>query len=219
MKNLSIAQEYLLCSLNKKGKLPSLSTEIPVCVLASGLIELLASKCIKADEKNYVSVIGDLSGEQVYLKSLYDSLNISKPMKIRKIAEEYIIGLTGRKMTGLVTDIGNSLADKSCVKAEKGGIFGNKDCFIPDTNEVDKVIQKIRAELLESGTMSDETAALVSLLDKSNQIKKYFSKYESEQLKIRLNEIKNTPSDQLVKQMIDYIEEIIAIIAAISATH
>ncbi|MCG9969589.1 GPP34 family phosphoprotein [Pelotomaculum terephthalicicum JT] len=80
------------------------------------------------------------------------------------------------------------------------------------------MIQKIRAELLENGTISDETVALVSLLEKSHQIKKYFSKYESEQLKARLKEIKEAPSNQLVKQMVDYVDMIIAVtaVAAIS---
>lgn len=219
MKDLSITQEYSLCSLNEKGKLPALSKEIPVCVLASGLIELLASNCIQVDEKNKVCVIGNLNEGQVYLKSLFDWLNESKPMKIEKIAKEYTMTFTGKRLNALVTDVGNSLADRGCVTSEKGGIFGSKFCFIPNSDEVDKVIQKIRAELLESGTMSDETVALVSLLDKSNQVKKYFSKYESEHLKARLKEIKEDPSNQLVKQMMDYVDTIIAVIAVISTVH
>ncbi|MCG9969594.1 hypothetical protein L9W92_16445 [Pelotomaculum terephthalicicum JT] len=38
------------------------------------------------------------------------------------------------------------------------------------------MIQKIRAELLENGTISDETVALVSPLEKSRQLKKYLSR-------------------------------------------
>ncbi len=219
MKNLSITQEYLLCSLNEKGKLPVLNSEIPVCVLAGGLIELLASNCIKADEKNKISVVGKLSEDQFYLKSLFDSLNKSKPIKIEEIANEYVLSFTGKRMNTLLTDIGNSLAGKGCATNEKYGFFGNKSGFVPNSEEVDKVIQKIRAELLESGTVSEETAALVSLMDKSNQIKKYFSKYESEQLKARLTEIKKAPSSQFIKQMIDYVNEIVAVFTAITVTH
>lgn len=221
MKDLSISQEYVLCSLNEKGKFPALSTEIPVCVLAGGLIELLASNCIQIDEKNKVCVIGNLSEKQFHLKSLFDWLNTSKPMKIEKITQEYSLTFTDKRLNALVTDIGNSLADRGCVTSRKGGIFGNKFYFIPNPDEVDKVIQKIRAELLENGTISDETVALVSLLEKSHQIKKYFSKYESEQLKARLKEIKEAPSNQLVKQMVDYVDMIIAVtaVAAISTAH
>ncbi|EHQ90511.1 GOLPH3/VPS74 family protein [Desulfosporosinus youngiae] len=206
MKNLSITQEYVLCSLNKKGNFPTLSIKIPVCVVASGLIELLLNNCIKIDENKKLCVISDLGAEQVYLKSLYDSLNKPKPIKIQEIALEYNLSFTSKKLNVLVADIGNSLADRDCVTPEKGGIFGNGFYFIPNPDEVDRVIQKIRAELLESGTVSDETIALVSLLEEGGQIKNYFSKYESEQLKVRLKEIKKAPSNQLLKQMLDYVD-------------
>jgi hypothetical protein len=219
MRDLTITQEYLLCSLNAKGKLSVLNKEVTVCLLASGLIELLASNCIQMDKNNKVFVTGNLSEEQVCLKSLFEWLNKSKPMKIEKIATEYTMTFTDKRLNALVTDVGNSLADRGCVTSKKGGIFGSKFCFVPNSDEVDKVIQKIRADLLESGTMSDETVALVSLLDKSNQLKKYFSKYESKQLKARLKEIKETPSNQLVKQMVDYVDTIIALIAVISTSH
>lgn len=206
MKSLSIAQEYLLCSLNKKGNLPALSITIPVCVVASGLIELMMSNCIKLDENKKFTVINDLGPEQAYLRSLFDSLNKLKLLKIKEIVNEYNLAFTNKKLHGLVTDIGNSLALRDCVTVEKGGIFRNKLSFIPNSDEVDRVIQKIRAELLESGTVSDETIALVSLLDKSKQIENYFSRYESKQLKVRLKEIRKTSSNQLLKQMMDHVE-------------
>lgn len=209
MKSLSIAQEYVLCSLNKKGNFPPLSIKIPVCVVASGLIELLISNCIKMDDNKKLCVINDLGVEQVYLKSLFDSLNKPKPIKIQDIALEYNLSFTNKRLNALVADIGNSLADRDCVTAEKGGIFRNKFYFIPNPDEVDRVIQKIRAELLESGTVSDETVALVSLLEESNQIKNYFSKYESKQLNVRLKEIKKASSNQLLKQMLDYVDSFI----------
>lgn len=119
----------------------------------------------------------------------------------------------------MVTDIGNSLAGRACVTPEKGGILAGKPRFIPNPVEVDKVIQKIRAEMLESGEMTDETIALVSLLEESYQIKRYFSVYETDQLKARLKDIREAPSNQLVKQMVDYIDKMLAVIAVIASAH
>ena len=40
MKDLSITQEYLICSLNEKGRLSNLSNEQSICLLIGGLLEL-----------------------------------------------------------------------------------------------------------------------------------------------------------------------------------
>lgn len=77
----------------------------------------------------------------------------------------------------------------------------------------------IRAELLEDGQVSDEIVALVSLLEKSGQIKKYFSKYERDQLKIRLKEIQNSDANKLVKVMVDCINTLFVVVMSTTASH
>lgn len=72
MNDLSITQEYLLCSLSDKGRLPVIGKEVSACILAGGLIELLVDGCIRIDEKKSVDVVGVLKDEQGYLRSLYD---------------------------------------------------------------------------------------------------------------------------------------------------
>lgn len=218
MKELSITQEFFLCSLNKKGKLPIFGNEVLVCILAGGLIELMIKKCIKIDEKNAVSAMGNLDKNLTYLKSLFEWISESKQIKIEKIAQEYVLSFVGKRLNLLKNEIGTSLVEAGFVTIKKGGIFGNKTYFVPNQDEVDKIVQKIRAELLEEGKVSDETVALVSLLQKSHQIKKYFSKYESEKLETRLKEIKETQSNKLVKRMVDYIDEMVAVFAAVLST-
>lgn len=218
MKDLSITQEFFLCSLDKKGRLPVFGNEVSVCILAGGLIELMMRKCIKIDEKNVVYKTGDLSKDLTYLKSLFDWIGESKPMKIERIAQEYVLSFNSKRLNILKGDLGMSLVDGNFVRIKKGGIFGNKTYFAPNLDEVDRIIQKIRAELLEEGKVSDETVALVSLFQKSHQIKKYFSKYESDRLKTRLREIKETSSNKLVKRMVDYVDEMVAVIVAVLST-
>jgi len=219
MKELSIAQEYLLCIVSEKGKVPSIAREVPACILASGLIELMMSGHIRMDGKSTISVTDELKPEQPYLTSLLSWLRKSGTVKLDKIAREYCIGLTTRKLNTLIMDIGNSLADRGCVTVKKGGLLAALPLFVPDSEEVDKVIQKIRAELLESGSISEETVALVSLLGKSHRIKRYFSAYEANQLKARLEEVKEAPANQMIRKMVDSIEAIIAaiIVSTLSA--
>lgn len=218
MTELSIAQEYLLCSLNEKGKLPVISQEVMACILAGGLIELMASGCVRMDGETVLAAGGEAECPE-YLKSLHDYLIEINQTTLEKIVREYCLSFTGKRMNTLVTDIGNSLAVSGCVTVHEGGFLAGRPSFVPDPDAVDRVIQKIRAEMLESGGMADETVALVSLLEKGHQIKRYFSSYEAGQLKDRLKEIRETSSNRMIKQMVDHIDTMIAVIAAIAAMH
>lgn len=214
MKNLSISQSYLLCVLNEKGKLPTFSTEISVCLVASGMLDLISAGVIAIDNKKLYA-IGDIDNNYQYLKSLYDFIKDTRNVTLEKVASEYCFSFTNKKLTALLEDVGETLVKEQCATSEKGGFFGNSTCFIAEPKEVDHVIQAIRAEILEHGAMSEEMIALASLLEKSGQIQRYFSKYEKKQLKERISEIRKESSNKLVKEMVDYINTMIAVLATI----
>jgi hypothetical protein len=218
MKDLSITQEYMLCALSEKGRLPWIGREVSACLLAGAMIELLVAGCIRMDEKKKVLVTGKPGAEMGYLNSLFDWLNGPKALKLETVAQEICISFTDKRLTALVAGIGASLAERGCVSVEMNGFLSRRPRYVPKLAEVDKVIQKIRAEMLEDGVMTDETVALVSLLEKSSRIRMYFSRYEAKQLKDRLKEIKQAPSNQLIRQMIGYVETMMAcLIASASA--
>lgn len=216
MKKLSITQAYLLLSFNKKGKIPFTSEKVRVCIVAGGIIELLKEECIKFDEKNKLVVSNELSDELKYLSSMYERIKKHQPVKLKKIASEQVLALTNKKNNVLISDICEPLVQYSCLRKENGGISGNQSRYIPNEKDIDNVVRKIRAELLEDSEVTDETVVLVSLLDRSGLLKQYFSKYESKQLRERLKEIKRTSSYQMVKQMADFVDEIIAFIVVIT---
>lgn len=214
MKDLSISQSYLLCTLNESGKLPALSTEIPVCLLAGGLIDLILAKSVAVGTDKKLAIVGKLSEENQHLSSLYTYLKESKPMKVDGLVSQYAFTFFDKRLKLLIDEVGVSLSVLGCATAEAGGVFGKTQCFIPDKKTVDHVIQNIRAELLEDGVVSDNMIALVSLMDKSNHIKRYFSKYEKDQLMARLKEIKDSESNKLVTEMVGYIDMMIAVVVA-----
>lgn len=219
MNQLTISQQYLLCVLNERGKLPSFSTEIPVCLLAGSLIDLILSQCVAVGRDKKLAVTGQLSEDNRHLSSLYAFIRDSKPMKVEKLAGEYAFTFSDKRIKQLIQDVGASLHALGCAYPESGGLLGGAPRFIPDKRAVDYVIQNIRAELLEDGAVSDEIVALVSLMEKSGQIKKYFSRYERDQLKARLKEIQSAESNKLVKEMVDYINTMFVIIASTSGAH
>lgn len=102
-------------------------------------------------------------------------------------------------------------------REEKDGLFGGKDLYIPNESDVDAVVQSIRAELLEDGELSEDVVALTMLLNKSSDLKQYFSAYEKKDLKKRLKEIKNDPQNEMVQKAVDYVDSLLClVIVAIS---
>lgn len=202
--------------------LPSISLVQPaflVCLLAGGLIDLIFAKEVAVGTDKKLSIVGELCEENQHLISLYTFIKESKPMKVDGLASQYAITLSDKRLKLLINEVGTSLSVLGYATTEKGGFLDKTTRFIPNKKIVDNVIQNIRAELLEDGTVSDNMIALVGLMDNSNQIKRYFSKYEKDKLKVRLKEIKDSDSNGLVKEMVDYIETLIAVIAVSGAAH
>lgn len=92
--------------------------------------------------------------------------------------------------------------------------MGDKVKYVPNQTKVTSIIEKIRAEFLEEGVISDDTIILSALLDRSGIIKNYFSKVETAKLKERLEEIKNNESYTMIKKILD---DIVAVIVVVSS--
>ena len=208
MKELSISQSYLLCTLNEKGKISSLDMEATVCFIASTVFDLVFSKSVRIDDKK-IYLLGELSENLCYLKSIYDVIAKKGEIKINKLVTDYCMGNT-TTLKLLLNDTGNSLDGTECVEIRMGGLFGKTTCFVPHAEKVDRIIQTIRAEILEEGLIAEEIVALICLLDKSRQLKQYFSNYEKDILKRRLKELKNDPANQLVTMMLECMSAIMA---------
>ncbi|WP_343208607.1 GOLPH3/VPS74 family protein [Anaerolentibacter hominis] len=211
----SITERYMLCALNDKGKIPALSSEIPVCIVAGAVMDLALAGCVAVDNKR-LTVSSPLSGGLRHLTSIYDYIAEKEKIKLDKLASEYCFSFSGKRINRLIDEIGMALSEAHSVTVEQGGLLGTKKHYIPDGKAVDSVVQTIRAELLEEGTMSDEAIALAGLFEKSGMLKKYFSSYEKKALKSRMEEIKNSPSHEIISEFMDYINTMIAVIAVTS---
>ncbi len=205
MVELSLAQEYFLCALGNKGRISSMDLSKMTCLVASGVLELWMDGLVNLDG-NQISLQAPLPEEKRYLRSLYELIDKKQPVKMETIAQEYSFTFTDRNINRLMEDIGESLEKKECIRKETGGLFGGKIYYYPDPLVLDGIIQNIRAELLEQGTLSHDIIALASLLDKTGDISQYFSAYEKTDLKARLKEIRTAPEYQVIKTMLDYIE-------------
>lgn len=219
MKDLSIIQEYLICTLNEKGKLPGYNLNLATCFVGAGLVELQLEGCISMDQK-MAEITGELPEHLWYLRPLYEELNPKKAIKIEKVLDEYMFTFTDKALKRLMKSVKDSLEEKGMLTKIKVGLVNKKETLIPSKEARTGVIEKIRAELLEEGEITEEAVILTVLLDKADSLKEYFSKYEQKELKEKLKEIRKSSWGQKVTKMTDHIEMMIAcMIAAGSAAH
>jgi hypothetical protein len=136
-----------------------------------------------------------------------------KPKNEKDIILDFSTGM-GKITKSITEEIGDSLVKINAVAVETDkGFLGAGKKYYPIEAEKMKVIEKIRAEFLESGALSEETIILTALLQKQGLLTDYFSKIENKLLRERLKEMKAKESYKEIKRIIDYIEAVwIAII-------
>lgn len=216
MKNLSTTQQYFLCILKKNGKISSLEMEKTTCLAASAVMELLMEDILTFDGKK-LSIQAPLPEKKSYLRQVYDIVAKKQPIKFENAIEYFSFNFTDKYINGLVEDLGESLAELGCVRKEKGGFMNGKTLYIPNEADVDHIVQNIRAELLEDGEISEDIVVLTALLNKSQDLQRYFSSYEKQALKKRLAEIKENPQNELIHKATEYIDTLfLMFIVAIS---
>ena len=216
MKDLSTTQQYFLCILKKNGKISSFEMEKTTCLAASAVVELLMDDILSLDGKK-VSVQAPLPEKKSYLRQVYDIVQKKQPVKFESVVEYFSFNFTDKYMNGLVEDLGESLVETQRSTVEKGGFMNGKTVYIPNESDVDYIVQSIRAELLEDGEISEDIVVLTALLNKSRDLQRYFSSYEKQALKKRLNEIRENPQNELIHKATEYIDTLFLLfIVAIS---
>jgi hypothetical protein len=216
MKNMSIPQEFMVCAVNSKGVLTGVETEKIVNFLIACLLEMRLEGIISIADKK-IDLMGDLPENLNYLGTLYDYLDERKPVKIEKVIDAFCVSATKKTFGALFNDVGRSLEKEGVVSEVKVGLFKKRTGFVPAKETIVRVINMIRSELLEDGVMSEDASILAILLNNSNSLKNYFSKFEQKDIKEKLKEIDKTEAGAIAKEMLDYFNAIIATIVVIAA--
>lgn len=221
MTQLTITEEFILCALNYKKKVSSLySTEYNVCIISGLLLELLAKNVIQFDEKKKIIVTNQSNVLTDYEKVLVEYISSKKPLNAKKLIEVISFSMSSKLIKSVVEGVLQSLIAKECVTVKsQHKLFGEKLTYTTNDHAVNIVIEKMRAELLEDGEISDEVIVLTSLLLESKLLPNYFSKHETKQLKDRIAEVKNSDERKFIKEVLDHVESaMMAIIVAASVS-
>lgn len=73
----------------------------------------------------------------------------------------------------------------------------------------------IRAEFFEEVEITEDIASLIILLDKSRLLKTYFSEFEQKEIKQKLKEITGSDTGKMIKDMVDHVENLIAMMSVL----
>ena len=220
MYTLSYTQEYFLCALNNKGRFSGLTESPRICLFIGGLIELLgegylaieAPKKRKATSK--VSVAKPWDNRIPYLQPVYEACARSKKPKN---VSDIVLGSSTKQQSQLVSLIGESLVRAGAVDVVvKEGLLRDKTSYLPKEGVVDRIVEKIRAEILEDGLISDDIIYLIGLMDAGGLIENYFSKYERKRLKARLQELRDNEAYQMTKEVMEMMAALIIVITVAS---
>lgn len=167
-------------------------------------------------EKKTVTVTAPLPAEQAHLAPLYHYLTGGgKDRKLEKLLEDYHYSVTDTRLNDLLGAIGSSLAALDLARPVKAGLLGGKMGYLPTREAINSVVDLVRAELLEEGEITEDVAALVILLDKGKSLKPYFSTFEQKEMKEKIQAIGKTPTGKLVREMVEYVENLISIMATL----
>lgn len=204
--DLSVTEKFLLVSLNSRGKLPVFGIEVSSCFAAAGVLDMCLSGCLAFGEKNRLKAVKPLPENLCFLRGMYEEIERKGNLTIEKITLDYVFSFTGKKLSLYEKAAAESLEKNGAAELTVNkGIFSDKVICIPKEDHKDRIIQEIRAEFLEDGNMTEEMVLLGALMYKSQQIKKYFSRYETDALKKRLKEIKKSREGELVSKAMDYV--------------
>lgn len=213
MERKALTEEYLILTTNDKGKLPMAnSTETKAGLVAAGIMDLLIEGTIKIEGKK-VEVVGPLPGRLNHLDGLYAYL-ADKTRSVTKVIEDYCMSFSSSRINQLLADTGNSLRVAGAAAEGKGGLFGNKELFVPEKVYKEALIEALKAAAVQAENLSLHDAALASLLKETRNLKQYFPKHENDLMKEKLRSIKNQQDSKIIREMVGYIDDIMTVMVA-----
>lgn len=217
MKELSVTQEYFVCALNGKGKIEGFSKDKLNCFVAGGLLELQLAGCIAFDGKTAFA-IGELPEELNCLKSIYDVIAKDESIDIEEFLKAYDYDINDRQLNELVKDIGDFLESIDFAETIKSGVFKKKKTYFPKREIINRVIEKMRSNMIKPGSITEEAAALFILLDRSMYLKEYFSIFERNDMRENLIAAVKSGENPHIGQMVECVENIINMMSVMNVS-
>jgi len=208
---LTLAQEFILLASDgatHKWRKP-MRSYLHTYAAGAVLIEMLAKEAIRIGEKGKLEVVragyrDDEAGQWMIRK-----LSGAKPATLKKWVQR--LYSRSRERSELFEAVARPLIRNGDLREERHRVmlvFSAKR-YVPSDASKDRIVRRIRAELLESGPVTRQTALLTMMLETGKLLKGYFSDYERNALEKRLRELQDEQDGQWksIRQIRKAIEE------------
>ncbi len=214
MNNVNITEKYALCMLKEKKTLHE--KELSPYLIVSMIVEMMLEGDLEITDNNKV-ILNNRVPTASYNQRLYDSI---KDMKKEEIPLKYVLKaicytLSNKKLKSIISVLKEKMVEDELITLEtKKGIIGNKEVIKINEECFTNIINEVKIEFLEKGTLTEDLILLASLLDSTKFLKNIFSKYEKEKVGNILNELKDTEIAKKIKVAQAAIREMSALVAA-----
>ncbi|HHT21318.1 MAG TPA: GPP34 family phosphoprotein [Tissierellia bacterium] len=212
--NLSIPQSFLLLTVPEKGSFSVLSS-YENWLIASAILELILSDVADlSDEK--IMIVRDLPPELSYLSGLYQFLMIYEG-SLKNAVLSFGMEDLGRKQRQVLTGTFESLSALGLVTPQPKRRLGVKHtAYIPDLTARDQLVEELRATILE-GDFNTDMVALTMLLDKSGDLRHFFTDYERKRFRQQFERWQQDPRFRSVAQAIDFVLQLLLLYIIVTA--
>ena len=199
MEKLSFTLEFFMCSGSKK---PGPDHTL---LILGGIVELLNLGYINRTEKDTLVPAKPWDNTLPYLKPLYDKISeAKKPHSAAQVVESF----SGKQIAKLISEYKAVLLESDYADEVPNKRLKKKKTFIPKPYSIKEIVAKVREEMLSDAEMSHDVILLVTLLDASGQIGDYFSKFEKNDIKKRLKEVRENEAGALIREVLTYFSNV-----------
>lgn len=224
MNNLTVVEKYSLCALKEIKSFNNV--QFSIHLITSMLLEMMLDDNLEIIERDKKSLFGSEYKIILNAKAPNNSYNRIVYSYIKDMNKmEYDLfdiimqihhgsGFSDKKYREIVSALKEEMVVKGLISLEeKRGLFGKREKLVINNEKFDLVVDEVKAEFIDKDNSSDKTLLLGSLLNSINFLKNIVNKYEKDDLKNRINQIKDTDISKKVKVA----REVIAIITSASS--
>lgn len=221
MNDLSIVEKYSICALKELKSFNNMHFSINL--ITAMLLEMMLDDNLEIIEREkrtlfgseYKIILNAKAPNKNYNRILYNYIKDMNKMEFDMydvVMKTYHgNGFSDKKYMEIVSALKEEMVVKGLISLEeKRGLFGKREKLVINDSKFDSVVEEVREEFIMKDSFSDEILLLASLLNSIAFLKNIINKYEKDDLKNRLNQIK----DSNISKKVKVASEVIAIITS-----
>ncbi|WP_276353840.1 GOLPH3/VPS74 family protein [Cohnella caldifontis] len=161
-----------------------------VYVTGAVMLEWLADGFLIRGEKGKLTMSETFAPTSEGARQLAETMRNARRAKTFKGWVSLLYSRT-KLRRAVLADYVSDLLEEKALRYETKKVLGlfPVGFYVPDPAAKDRIVQRLRAELLEPGNVDEPTAALAMLLDSANVLKRYFSDYERNQWRDKMKRL------------------------------